>query len=103
MHLVADAPSPPLAVIKLLWNRRVAPFRVPATAAGRADEQLAWAAEDVDWLAVGAPDDVAHRGDVRRPRQTGDGVRCRLVVLVLVIDAGGVFGSARVELLGGDH
>src|ERR687898_2448661 len=103
MHLVADAPPRPFAVIQLLWNRRVAPFRVPATAAGRADEQLARTTEDVYWLAVGAPDDVAHRGGVRRPCQASDGVRRRLVVLVLVIDAGSVFGSPCVEFLGGDH
>src|SRR5918994_5167923 len=103
MHLVADAPPRPLAVIQLLWNGRVSPFRVPATATGRADEQLARTAEDVNWLTVGSPDDVAHTRGVRRPCQTGDSVRRRLVVLVLVIDAGSVFGSPCVEFLGGDH
>src|SRR5215204_3074224 len=103
MHFVADASTSPFAVVKLFWNRRVAPFRMPAAASGRADEQLAWAAKDVDRLPVGAPDDVAHRRSVRRPRQTGDRIRRRLVVLVLVIDPRGVFGRARVELLGADH
>src|SRR5215217_7810210 len=103
MHLVPNTPPRPFAVIQLLRNRCVAPFRVPATTAGSADEQLARAAEDVDWLAVGAPDDVPHCGGVRRARQARDSVRRRLIVLVLVINPGGVLGRARVELVGGHH
>src|SRR5215204_3022300 len=103
MHLVPNTPPRPFAVIQLLRNRCVAPFRVPATTAGGADEQLTWAAEDINWLAVGTPDDIPHRRGVRRSRQAGDGVRRRLIVLVLVIDSGGILGSTRVELVGGDH
>src|SRR5687768_14472606 len=97
MHLVPDSSPRPFPVIQLLGNWRVAAFGVPAAASGRADEQLTRAAEDVDRLAIGAPDDITHPRRVRRARQAGDGIRRRLVVLVLVKDPGSVLGRSRVN------
>ena len=88
VDLVADASPRPLAVLEIDRDRGVAALGVAAAAAARADKELAGAAEDVDRLAVRAPDDVPRAGGVGRARQAGDGVRGRLVVLVLVVDAG---------------
>src|SRR5688572_22885436 len=100
MDLVPYAAARPFAVIQLDGHRRVAALGMAAAATGRADEELAGTAEDVDWLAVGTPDDVAHLGGERRARQARDGIGRGLVVLVLIPQARGLFGGARVDLFG---
>src|SRR5437016_932713 len=103
MHLVADAPPHPFTVVELDRHRRMTALGVPAAAASRADEELPRTPEDVDRLAIGAPDDVADPGGMRRAGQAGDGVRGRLVMPMLIPDTSRVFGGAGVEFRGGDH
>src|SRR5215216_483044 len=100
MDLVANAPPRPFAVVELDRHRRMTALGVPAATARRTDEELTRSPEDVDRLAVGAPDDVARLRGVGRAGQTGDGIGGRLVVLVFVVEPGGVLGRAPVELLG---
>ena len=59
MHFVADAPAGPFVVVEIERHGRVTALGMPAAATAGADEQLTRPAEDVDRLAVGAPDDVA--------------------------------------------
>src|SRR5215203_3900296 len=96
MDLVPDLPPGPFGVIQLDRHLGVAPFGMATAATGRADEKLAWAAKDIDQIAVAPADDVAFLRDVGRTRQTGDRVGGRLVVLMFVEDASGVLGSAGV-------